>query len=53
VQFFFLFERFDQRPVLQPVLMKFKKVPDGDSYDNDSAQNGGEHAGLKGMRSHP
>src|SRR6516165_8361737 len=30
-----------------------KKLPDGCSHDNDSAENGGEHTGPKGIFSHP
>ena len=32
--------------------MKFKKLPDGGNHDNDSAENGGEHTGPKGIFSH-
>ena len=49
----FPFKRFGQRPVLQPVLMKLKELPDGGSHDNDSTKNCGEEAGPIGIFNHP
>ena len=46
-RFLFPFERFHQCPVLQRVLTKFKKLPNGGIHDNDSAENAGEDTGPK------